>query len=324
MKLALPDLISPSYFPAIAAIELGKFKNEGFDVSLDLIAPTEQTFAALRDGEVDFVASEAHSVLSAFPEWNGAKLLCAQSQGLHWFLVMRSDLAAERGDVNAVKGRTIGAAYLVGLALRYLLVQAGINLERDGVTITAVPGAQGRGANVGVAAAKALEERTIDGFWANGMGAEVAVSRGVGKIVLDVRRGAGPKSCIAITMPAIVTTDRLIQRSPDAAAAAIRAVMAAQTELRQNPEISTDIGNRLFPPTEAGLIAELIRRDTPFYDPAISQRFVTDMTAFARSVGLLQGPLRYEQVVAKQFTSLWRRDEAGGNSDHCIDPTLKT
>ena len=31
MKLAIPDLISPSYFPAIAAVELGFFKKEGID-----------------------------------------------------------------------------------------------------------------------------------------------------------------------------------------------------------------------------------------------------------------------------------------------------
>ena len=47
-------------------------------------------------------------------------------------------------------------------------------------------------------AAKALEDRKIDGFWANGMGAEVAVRRGVGTVVLDVRRGDGPKAVLQL------------------------------------------------------------------------------------------------------------------------------
>ena len=34
MKLAIPDMISNSYFPAIAAIELGCFKQEGLGVAL--------------------------------------------------------------------------------------------------------------------------------------------------------------------------------------------------------------------------------------------------------------------------------------------------
>jgi NitT/TauT family transport system substrate-binding protein len=55
MKIAVPDLISNSYFPAVAAVELGFFKKQGLDVSLELIAPTERAYAALRDGDVDFV-----------------------------------------------------------------------------------------------------------------------------------------------------------------------------------------------------------------------------------------------------------------------------
>src|SRR6478735_3593794 len=108
MKLAVPDVISNSYFPAVAAIELGFFREEGLDVSLELIFPVDKAYAALRDGAVDFVGGSAHSALAAFPEWRGVKLLCAQGQGMYWFLVMRSDIVAARGDVAVVKGRRIG------------------------------------------------------------------------------------------------------------------------------------------------------------------------------------------------------------------------
>ena len=107
-----------------------------------------------------------------------------------------------------MKGRSIGAAPWVEMGLRRLLIEAGIDLARDEVTIAPVPGAQGAGVNFGVTAAKALEDRKIDGFWANGMGAEVAVRRGVGTVVLDVRRGDGPKPCFNYTMASIATTDR--------------------------------------------------------------------------------------------------------------------
>ncbi len=110
MKLAVPDLISNSYFPAVAAVELGLFAREGLDVSLELIFPVDKAYRALRDGEVDFVGGSAHSALAAFPEWQGCKLLCAQGQGMYWFLVMRADLKAKRGDAGIVKGRRIGAA----------------------------------------------------------------------------------------------------------------------------------------------------------------------------------------------------------------------
>src|ERR1700693_3401101 len=105
MKLAVPDMISNSYFPAIAAIELGFFKQEGLDVAMEMIYPVDKCYAAMRDGVVDFVGGSAHSALSAFPEWQGVKLLCAQAQGMSWFLVMHSDFQVARGDVAGVKGR---------------------------------------------------------------------------------------------------------------------------------------------------------------------------------------------------------------------------
>ena len=206
MKLAVPDMISPSYFPAIAAIELGLFKREGLDVTLELIYPVDKCYAAMRDGAVDFVGGSSHSVLSAFPQWNGAKLLAAQGQGMYWFLVMHRDLGGRRGDLGVVKGRSVGAAPWVEMGLRRLLIEAGVDPARDKVMIAPVPGAQGAGVNFGVAAAKALEDRKIDGFWANGMGAEVAVRRGVGTVILDVRRGDGPQPCFNYTMSCIATT----------------------------------------------------------------------------------------------------------------------
>jgi NitT/TauT family transport system substrate-binding protein len=306
MKLAVPDLISNSYFPAVAAVELGFFKEEGLDVSLELIFPVDKAYQAMRDGAVDYVGGSAHSVLAAFPEWEGAKLLCAQAQGMYWFLVMRADLCARRGDVGVVKGRSIGAAPWVEMGLRRLLVEAGINLEHDRVTIAPVPGAGGAGVNFGLTAAKALEDGKIDGFWANGMGTEVALRRGVGTVVLDVRRGDGPKACFNYTMSSLATTDELIARSPETAAAAVRALVRTQAALKEDVGRAAEVGRKLFPPQEAELIGELIRRDLPYYDPSISRDFVAGMARFARDLGILRGEIAYGKVVATQFAGLWK------------------
>ena len=305
MKLAIPDMISNSYFPAIAAIELGCFKDEGLDVALEMIYPVDKCYAALREGAVDFVGGSAHSVLAAFPEFDGVKLLGAQAQGMYWFLILHKDFAAGRGDVAAVKGKRIGAAPWVEMGLRRLLQEAGIDLARDQVTIAPVPGMQGAGVNFGVTAARALEERKIDGFWANGMGAEVAVRRGVGTMVLDIRRGDGPKPCFNYTMASIAATDRLIAEQPDVARAAVRALVKTHVALKKDVSLATGVGKKLFPPSEAELIAELIRRDLPYYDPTISPAFIAGMSQFCRDVGILKGQLPYERAVATQFTNEW-------------------
>ena len=305
MRLAVPDLVSNSYFPALAAVELGFFREQRMDVELELLSPAGGAMAALREGSVDFVAGPAHATLLAFPEWRGARLLAALSQHTYWLLALRSGLGVRPGDVAAVKGLRIGAAPGPDAALRCLLADAGIDPLRDGVDLAPVPGSSDPGVSFGVHAARALEEGVIDGFWANAMGAEVAVRSGVGSIVLDPRQGLGPPAARDYTFPALVATERLTEESPAAAEGAIRAVAATLRELRANPARAEEVGRRLFPPDEAALIEDLVRRDAPFYSAAISPESVASLNAFARSTGLLSGDAAYEQVVAQQFAHLW-------------------
>ena len=297
LRVAIPDLISPSYFPAIAAVELGCLRQEGFDATLELLYPVTRTYEALREGRVDLVGGASHAALYAFKDWRGARLLCALAQHMYWFLVVRSDLRATRGDVSVVRGLRIGAAPGPVDGLKRMLTAAGIDPERD-VRIGPVPGAVAKSASFGLMAAKALEEGAIDGFWANGMGAEVAVRRGVGTLVLDARREASVEAK-GYTFPALVASQKLIDERPQAASAAIRAVKAAQRILKQDPGRAAEVGKKLFPAAEAGLIAELIRRDLPFYDPGISPGAVESMNRFARDIGLLSRPVQYEDVVWK-------------------------
>ena len=306
MKIAIPDLISNSYFPAAAAVELGFFKEEGLDMSLDLIFPVDKTLEVLRDGEVQFVGGSAHSTPHAFPEWEGGKLLGSLAQGMYWFLILRADLNAQQGDINAIKGLNIGAAPLVDLGLKQLIIESGLDEVRDEINIAPVPGAfTGNNLNFGVTAAKALEDGKIDGFWANGMGAEVAVTRGVGTMVIDARRGDGPPTAFNYTMPALITSQKMIDDDPDACAAAVRALTKTQKALRNNVGLATDVGKVLFPEEEANLIAQVVERDLPYYAAAISPEFVEGMTEFQRNVGLVKGEFSYEQCVATRFAGYW-------------------
>ena len=305
MRLAVPDLISNSYFPSISAVELGDFAEQGLDVSHELIFPVDKCYGALRDGEVDFIGGSAHAVLSAFPRWEGAKLLCSLSQGMYWFLVMRADEGHARGDLGAVKGKKIGAAPWVDIGLKRMLREGGIDLERDEVEIAPVPGTSGPRVSFGVTAARALEDGLLDGFWANGMGAEIAVTRGVGTIVADVRRGDGPAPAFSYTQPVLVAREETIEDRPEEAAAAVRAIVSTQRKLKQDVDRATGIGEKLFGPNEAKLIAQVVERDLPFYDPSIPESLVEGMNAFALDMGILDRPVPYERVVATRFSELW-------------------
>ena len=305
MRLAVPDLVSNSYFPAVAAVELGLFQSQGIDVELELISPAGRTMEALRDRRVDFVAGPAHATLSAFPGWQGAKLLAALSQHTYWLLVLRSSLGVRPGDVAAVRGLRIGAAPGPDAALRRLLAEAGIDPKRDGVGLSPVPGSGEPGVSFGIHAAQALEDGVIDGFWANAMGAEVAVRCGIGSVVLDPRRGIGPPTARDYTFPTLVTTDTLIEDSPTTAEGAVRAVVEAQRVLRADPARAAEVGQRLFPPDEAALTEDLIRRDLAYYTAGISPESVDSLNEFSRNVGLLSSEVAYDQVVASQFSHIW-------------------
>jgi ABC-type nitrate/sulfonate/bicarbonate transport system substrate-binding protein len=305
LKLAVPDLVSNSYFPAEAAIELGFFAKAGLDVSLELIFPVDRAYHAMRNGRVDIVAGSAHSALAAFPRFEGVKLLCAQAQGMYWFLVFRADLKPQVGDLTIVKGRRIGAAPWVDMGLRQIFLDSGIDADRDGVTIMPVPSQQGEIVNFGLNAAHALEQGLIDGFWANGMAAEIAVRKGIGSIVLDVRRGDGPPSAFGYTFASIAVRSSFIDDNWQLAAEVVSAIVSAQKALKQNVDRARDVGHKLFPSAQAELIKDIVRRDLPFYDAAISRNTVAGLSRFARNRGLIETELIYEEVVATKMKDLW-------------------
>jgi len=285
VRVAIPDLVSPSYFPAIAAVELGLLP----DATIELLYPVTKTYEQLREGQLDFVGGAAHAVLYAFKDWQGAKLLCALAQRMYWFLVVHRKFDPQ---LAVLKGLRIGAAPGPVDGLRQMLKRAGV----ADVQLGPVPGAVGEKASFGLMAARALAEGKIDGFWANGMAAELAVREGVGVVVLDARR-AGTPEVKGYTFPALVCTDKTIRERPQLALAAVKAVAAAHKALKEDPARATAIAQRHFPPAETALIAELIRRDAPYYQHGISRQTVDSMNRFAQDLGLLSRTVRYDEVV---------------------------
>ena len=304
MRIAAVDFISNTCFPLLAADELGLFKAEGLDVAIEL-QPMLRGTQALRSGTVDLMAAgSVYDILTEFPGWEGAKIVVALSQETPWLLVVRADLAARRGDLSAVKGLRLTAAEGPDLALRQMLIGAGIEPGRD-VEIVELPGARGRNVSFGVFAARALEQGCIDGFWANAMGAEIAVSCGAGKILIDVRRGDDPADVRHFTFAALATTDAYLQGETKSVEGVVRAIVKAQAMLRANPSLARQVGQSKFPPDSAALIARTIERDVEFYDPSISEAAITDMNKFTQTIGRLKGPVAYDQVVDIRFRKFW-------------------
>ena len=302
MRLTVADAISPSYFVAIAAVQLGFFREEGVD--MEFVFPPADPSQALRDGVVDFYGGSPYTGLHAFPGWRGGVVLCALSHYTYWFLAVRSDLECERGDVSAVKGLRLSASVLPGLTMKRLLEEAGIDLQRDNVRIVASPRRTSQ--NWAWDGVDAIEQGVADGYWGNGLRADLGVKRGIAKILLDVRRGDGPPTARHWTFPALVTTERLVKEHPDIAAGAVRAIVKTQRALRADPQLAARAAQRLFPAEEASLIAFEVARDASFYNASITDEMVAHISRFAREIGALEGEVRYGELVATRFAALWQ------------------
>ena len=302
MRIAIPDFVSSTFFPLIVAKELGLFEQEGQDVELVPIPAPAHT-EALRDGVIEVAAGTAHSPMMIFPDSRGVKLVATVSQGTPWMLVMKAGLA-KRGEIQAVKGRRIAADWGPQLVFKYLLREAGIDIERDRVEIVLPPTANPE-LSFGVAAARALAEGRVAGMWANVLGCEVAVHLEAGSVVVDTRRGDGPPGAGHYSFAALATTDAYIEAEPERLRAVIRAVVRAQSVIRQDSVRAKAVARKLFPAIEAELMGHILTRDAEFYRPSISMETIEEMNRFATAVGLLSSPVPYEQVVATQFRSLW-------------------
>lgn len=298
------DLDSPSYFVATAAVELGYFKREGIDVAF--VHNTREGPTLLRDGKIDFIGGPAFVALRAFPEWKGAKLLCALAQHAYWFLAVRSDLEVKRGDLAALKGLRISAAVAdPGSLLRYMLREAGLDLERDNIRIVPPPPAYGDKGFMARNGIDAITQGLADAYWGNGMRVALGEKLGIAKLHLDLRRGDGPPGARYYSFPALTTREALVREHPEIAAGAVRAVRSAQKALRANPSLATGIAEKLFPADEAELIAALIARDAPFYDATITREAVEGLMKFTKGFGLIKAAVPYEALVATELSALW-------------------
>lgn len=90
----------------------------------------------------------------------------------------------------------------------------------------------------------------------------------------------------------------------------VRALVSAQRALQEDPNRATEVGLKRFPPYEAGLIADVVRLDAPYYDAAISEGTVSSLNQFLQDTSRLEHAVPYEQVVASQMRPLWRQSSA--------------
>lgn len=303
-RMMVADYDSPSYFVATAAVKLGFFKKEGIDVEFIAEYGAKHGPERLRDGTIHFFGGPAFAATRAFPSWQGVRLVAALAQHSYWFMGIRKDIDIRRGDINALKGLRISSSFAFPrTALRHMLIQAGIDVDRHEVRI--VESLPSKSESHSLDGLNALQENLADGFWGNGMRLALAEKAGIAKLHLDLRRGDGPSDARYYNFAALTVTEALIEKEPEVVAAAVRAIVSTQKALKANCNLAKIVGDELFPGDEADMIPILVARDAPFYDATITYESIEGLNKFAVANGLLKERLAYNQIAAGQFKDIW-------------------
>ena len=236
------------------------------------------------DGSLQFIGCSSHLLVAGFPEWRGVKLLCAQSQGMYWFLVMRADLGGA-GRPHSSQGPPHRCRLLGGMRLRRLLAEAGIDPARDGIGSRPFPAPM---APASILASLPPRRCRTAGSTDSGPTAWAPNSRCAAASARScLMPGATPgKPCFNYTMPSVAATDPLIAPSPDGAAAVQAIINTQQAPQRCGP--GCQVGRKSFPQPRRD-DRDSCGRDLPYYDASISPDFVGAMTQFSRDVGILKG-----------------------------------
>jgi ABC-type nitrate/sulfonate/bicarbonate transport system substrate-binding protein len=185
-----------------------------------------------------------------------------------------------------------------------MLIQAGIDVDQDEVRI--VESLPSKTESHSLDGVKALQENLADGFWGNGMRLALAEKAGIAKLHLDLRRGDGPPDARHYNFAALAVTEALIEKEPQVAAAAVRAIVSTQKALKADSTLAKIVGDQLFPGDEADMIPILVARDAPFYDATITSEAIEGLNKFAVANGLLNQRLAYDQIAAVQFKDIWK------------------
>ena len=171
------------------------------------------------------------------------------------------------------------------------------------MNIVHLPGFEGRKVSFGVYAACGLSRGRSPASGPTPWAAPPQCRSGSARSTWTCGGATIPAEVRYCTFAGLRATDDFIEREPGQATA-VRVIVKVLKALRADPSRAAQVEEGPIPKDRAELITGIVERNAPFYEPAISEKAVAKLNAFAQSVGYLPGPVAYEQVAAVQFRGL--------------------
>lgn len=245
LAIAVFGLSITNFFPHMVAEQLGYFRLEGLDVQLILVGSSAEGNAAVVSGSAALAYSTPEQVLKVRRAGINAKAIMATTTGPLNSIVVRTDIAIERGRIADLKGLTLGVPGLGGggdLNLRHWLRTAGLDPERDVKIVNVGGGGQGLIA--------ALQAKRVDGILSfQPFTSQIVNQLRIGKVILDPVQGEGAELFRPGNLPWNIVYGKVLYVAShrNEVIAYIRAMNRALQTIRSDPDRATDVAASVYP-----------------------------------------------------------------------------
>jgi NitT/TauT family transport system substrate-binding protein len=285
--------------PEYLAQDRGFYKAHGVDVTVLPITSGPASTQALLTGAAQIMLNTPDAVLQANDKGQSLKIVGGDiKRGITTILARNAWPLPHAGSYPAVmadlKGAKIGVTARGSsqeVWLRRMLPEAGLNPDKD-VTFVAV--------GLVPTALSALQAGQIDVWSGFEPGTTIAMSQlKIAKVVVDIRKGEGPKELVNFSTNVFVSTDKYIKDNADAVKrfmAAIADAEAWMTNSANRAELEGLVAKNVK--VDAALIPQLIDDNLPTFGVVVPRENIENAITINKQASMIKGSPTYESVVA--------------------------
>lgn len=292
--------------PLYVADANGYFKDEGLEVETIFFAGGPAATAALLGGSVQFISSALENALKVAKQGQPVVNIMTLQADFSGALVITKSAAEKLGHPPTaadMKGLRIGTLQRGGFAdsaLRYVLIDAGLDPEKDANIIPV------RGFDKHIAAAKAGE---IDASLMVEPWQTIAIHEAGGwQMVTNMTTGEGPKVFHDIGYVTLQVSADYLKANRGIAEKVTRALVRAQTFIsdKKNLDRSIAIAAAVFAEIKPDVLHRSVESQLATFRPAFKQEMIDKTMELLLKNGQITGDApSYSTVADSSFKPVW-------------------
>lgn len=308
LKIALFGRSLTNYVPYQVAVKLGYFSAQGLDVTLLEPQSSAEGVQAVVTGAAQLAFGAPTDPFKVQQNGADARVVMATTSAPLNSIVVQPDMSVKRGDVGALKGKTIGVPGLGGggdINLRYWLKSGGVDPVKDVKIVNVGGGGQGLIA--------AMQSRQVDAILSYQPFTSVIVNQlHAGKFLMNPVEGDGP----ALMQPGHIPwslvwgSEAYIQSHVSVVRAFVKGMSQALNTIRNDPAKALGPTADVFPNLDQNQVLMPMLKDlAKVADSAFPSSAMEAVNTWLHALGVLSvdQSLSYSQYVDSRFSADWTK-----------------